>query len=143
MKGHVCSFSLRGAPPRTDPTVYRSPKRSSGRPTSGTHHGSATTTPLDRAGVPSTKARRVLPPGIRREACSACGRFFTCIFKCICKEVASWFTQCTAYGAKILPKTQAERDLLDLKGKFGRSSAEALDIVRSGKIDGWQAVLDD
>jgi len=38
--------------------------------------------------------------------------------------VASWFTQCTAYGAKILPKTQAERDLLDLKGKFGRSSAE-------------------
>ena len=63
--------------------------------------------------------------------------------KCICKEEMSWFTQCTFCGAKILPKTQAERDLLDLKGKFGRSSAEALDIVRSGEIDGWQAVLDD
>ena len=68
-------------------------------------------------------ARRVLPPGVSREACSACGRLFTRIYQCICKDEASWFTQCTAYGGKIPPKTQAERDLLHLKGKMGKTSA--------------------
>ena len=30
VKGHVCSFSLRGAPPRADPTAHRSPNAAMG-----------------------------------------------------------------------------------------------------------------
>ena len=62
--------------------------------------------------------------------------------KCICKEKVSWFTQCTFCGAKIPPKTEAERNLLRLKGEMGKTSAEALSIVRGAQVDGWRAVLD-
>ena len=45
-------------------------------------------------------------------------------------------------GAKIPPKTEAERNLLRLKGEMGKTSAEALSIVRGAQVDGWRAVLD-
>ena len=40
------------------------------------------------------------------------------------------------------PYGPAERNLLRLKGEMGKTSAEALSIVRGAQVDGWRAVLD-
>ena len=78
--------------------------------------------------------RRAQPAAGSSRASSSLGTF--------CGEEASWFTQCTFCDAKIPLKTEAERNLLRLKGKMGRPRA-ALSIVREAQVDGWRAVLDD
>ena len=78
--------------------------------------------------------RRAQPAAGSSRASSSLGTF--------CGEEASWFTQCTFCDAKIPLKTEAERNLLRLKGEMGKTSAEALSIVRGAQVDGWRAVLD-
>ena len=98
VKGHVCSFSLRGAPPRADPTAHRSPNAAMGS-ASGTPPSSSRSHTAGPVRSPAhTGEMGVLSTIGERRAQPAAGSLCTCIFV---RREAPWQWHCNSCGMRM------------------------------------------
>ena len=148
MKGHNCSFSLRGAPPRADPTAHRSPNAAMGS-ASGTPPSSSRIHTAGPVRSPAHTGEMGVLSTIWREACSACGRLSTCIFvRREASREAPWQWHCNSCGMRMdhACRQAGNAMLVYLKvekgcGEAGSSCApvhHSLDVGRRR----WRPVLD-